>query len=46
MTALYVTGGGAGIGRAVVELAGRRGYSVAALDLSEPRERRWTTATR
>ena len=37
MTALYVTGGGAGIGRAVVELAGRRGYSVAALDLSEER---------
>ena len=33
MSGLIVTGGGAGIGRAVVEEAGRRGMRVAALDL-------------
>ena len=37
MTALYVTGGGAGIGRAVVEGAGAHGFAVAALDLAEER---------
>ena len=37
MTTLYVTGGGSGIGRAVIEAAGALGFAVAALDLSEAR---------
>ena len=34
MTVLVVTGGASGIGRAVIELAARRGFHVAALDLT------------